>query len=263
MKTIKPDELKIIQLNILDNLSKFCIKNKIHYILSYGTLIGAVRHNGYIPWDDDIDICMPRPDYERFLSLFNKKNENYKVMEHRIDKNYKLPFAKVYDTNTIINEYLYIKDNFGVYIDVFPIDGIKSDNQIKLSILYNKLLNTKRAIIKNSQRSILKKVILSIGKIIIHPISIHCILKKITNISTIASFNDSQYAANIVSPYGKCEIMPKELFQEFTMHKFENGEYKIPKEYDKYLKNIYGDYMQLPPIEKQVTHHFYKAYWKK
>ena len=262
MKKIKTEELKAIQLNIMSIISNFCYENNIEYFLSYGTLIGAIRHNGYIPWDDDIDICMSRYDYERFIFLFNKNNSRYKVIEHRINNQYKLPFAKVLDTNTIMHEDMYIKDNFGVYIDIFPIDGIKSTKQINQSIFFNKLLNTKRAAINNPKRSIFKRVILSIGKIIIYPISIHYLLDKITKIATIKSYEDSKYVANIVSPYGKCEIMPKEYFKEFYTHKFEDRFFKIPKEYDKYLKCIYGDYMQLPPIEQQVTHHSFKAWWK-
>lgn len=262
MREIRTIELKSIQLDILQKIDSFCQENNINYFLSYGTLIGCIRHNGYIPWDDDIDICMPRPDYERFITLFNKNTDQHKVIEHRIENSYKLPFAKVYNTNTIMNEDMYIKDSFGVYIDIFPIDGINSSKQIKQSLFLNKLLNTKRAIINNNKRSILKRALLTLGKAIIYPITIHYIINKITKIATATSYVDAKFVANIVSPYGECEIMPKEYFNELNTHSFEGKNFKIPKEFDKYLKSIYGEYMVLPPIEKQISHHSFEAWWK-
>lgn len=261
MNKIETEELKKLQIQILKNVSGFCDKYNIRYFLSYGTLIGAIRHNGYIPWDDDIDICMPRPDYERFLSLYNKESETFKVIEHRIDENYKLPFAKVHDTKTVMNELLYIKDSFGVYIDVFPIDAVKSPKQLKLSFIWNKFLNTKRAIIDN-KRPVSKNIIIYLGKIILFPLSINFILNQINKVARQASFEKSLYAANIVSSYGECEIMPKLFYSEYIKHTFEDEKYNIPKEYHSILTKTYGNYMQLPPIEKRITHHTFKAWWK-
>ena len=120
-KYINVEELKHIQLDMLSDIAEFCEQNNIKYFLAYGTLIGAIRHKGYIPWDDDIDICMPRPDYDKFLSLYNKKDSAYKAVAFELDENYKLPFAKVNDTRTVMWETMYDQDVFGVYIDVFPL----------------------------------------------------------------------------------------------------------------------------------------------
>lgn len=121
MKEIKNDELRTIQLDILQNVHDFCMKHDIKYTLAYGTLLGAVRHGGYIPWDDDIDIAMLRSDYEKFLKEY--KDDIYKFTECRLDKDVHIGFGKVEDTRTIVIEGGNTK-NLGVSIDVFPIDDL-------------------------------------------------------------------------------------------------------------------------------------------
>ena len=106
MKAITEEELKVIQLDLLQKTADFCEKNGIRYYLCGGTLIGAIRHKGYIPWDDDIDISMPRPDYDRFISIFNKPENYYQVIDMSNDKKYGFPFAKVHDTRTFVDELL-------------------------------------------------------------------------------------------------------------------------------------------------------------
>lgn len=261
MKTINLEELKEIQLNILDYVTSFCIKNDIKYFLSYGTLIGAIRHNGYIPWDDDIDICMPRPDYKKFITLFKEQDSYYKVLEHNINKKYKLPFAKVHDTRTLIDEFLYTETCYGIYIDIFPIDSISKKAQIKTNIILNHFLNTKKAKIC-LHRSLFNNVKIIIGKIILYPISTNCILNLIDKNATKIKYNSSEYVANIAIPYGTCEIMHKDIIETTVLHQFEDKLYMIPKKYSVYLENIYGDYMQLPPLEKRKSHHSFIAWWK-
>ena len=130
MKIITSEELKAIQLDLLQKTADFCKENGIRYYLCGGTLLGAIRHKGYIPWDDDIDISMPRPDYDRFISMFNKPENDYQVIDMSNNKKYGLPFAKVHDTRTFVDELQYTKDQFGVYIDIFPIDGVGEDEQV-------------------------------------------------------------------------------------------------------------------------------------
>ena len=104
MKAICTDEMKHIQLDILKNVAKFCDENRIRYYLGFGTMLGAVRHKGFIPWDDDIDILMPRPDYLRFVKVFNKSNDRYEVKSIEIDEAYWNTFAKVFDLQTYMEE---------------------------------------------------------------------------------------------------------------------------------------------------------------
>ena len=144
MRIITSEELRKIQLDLLQKTADFCESNGLRYFLCGGTLIGAVRHKGYIPWDDDIDIAMPRSDYEKFISIFNRPQNYYQVMSFETNPDYAYAFAKVYDNRTILKE-LHYKGTIGAYIDVFPADAVKDAAQIRKIMLLHKVLNTKRA----------------------------------------------------------------------------------------------------------------------
>lgn len=177
-RIIELKELKQIQLDILKYVHEFCVQNDIRYFLVYGTLIGAVRHQGYIPWDDDIDICMPRPDYERFLKLFNKNKSGYQVNAFELNDNFPYTFGKVEDLNTTFIEKTDYSFPMGVNIDVFPIDGINNDAKlIKKQIFLRKIINLK-TIVYSQERNIFKNIILSIGKILLSPISLKFLIEK-------------------------------------------------------------------------------------
>ena len=164
MKEIGLEELKCIQLDLLQKTAEFCENNGIRYFLCGGTLIGAIRHHGYIPWDDDIDISMPRPDYDKFIKIFNKPENYYQVIDMSNNSKYGFPFAKVHDTRTLVNELQYSRDSFGVYIDIFPIDGVGEDKQVYRILKLRKLLHTKKA--NYYQRTLKKKIINTFGKLI-------------------------------------------------------------------------------------------------
>lgn len=119
MKEMTLQELHEVQLAMLDAVDNYCRLNHLRYSLGGGTLLGAVRHHGYIPWDDDIDIMMPRPDYEKFMRYF--KHEYYKLYDYRTDDTCGFSFAKLIDTRTIVQEYTI---TYSVFIDIFPIDGL-------------------------------------------------------------------------------------------------------------------------------------------
>ena len=258
-KVIEIEDLKRIQLDILIDIDEFCRRNEIRYSLAYGTLLGAVRHGGYIPWDDDIDICMPRPDYERFVSSYN--NHLYKCYSHNYVYEYLLPFAKVADERTIMDEKMYQKDVFGVYVDVFPVDGYQSKWQIIVSRWLTRFLNTKKAIL-DGKRSFVKNAIMRIGKIVLLPFSINDILKWQEFVSTNIDFNTSLECEIFCSSTVEREIVPSSFFKEYCMVSFEGHSFKAVREYNRYLNALYGDYMQLPPVEKRVAHHIFNAWWK-
>lgn len=261
-KYINIEELKKIQLDILSDIADFCEENNIKYFLGYGTLIGAIRHKGYIPWDDDIDICMPRPDYDNFLKTYNNKRSIYKAIAFELDEDYKLPFAKVNDTRTIMWETMYGQDVFGVYIDVFPIDGCdKEGNLISHNIKLGQYLNAKKAILGKT-RSLRKNCIIAIGKCILAFTTIKSLLNKMQRASMVIPYESAEYVANLMYPYGKCEIMRKVDLEETVFSDFEGRKFRIPKWYDKYLTQIYGNYMGLPPKDKRVSTHTFKAWWK-
>lgn len=258
---ISSEELKKIQLNILKRIAEYCDQHKLRYFLGYGSLIGAIRHNGYIPWDDDIDIVMPRPDYEQLMQSFNDSEEDIKVVSPSNSKEYYLPFGKAYDERTVLHETQFKMNTFGVYIDIFPLDGAGDLFAVKKEKWLNKLVNVKKAVFK-SNRSILKKIVIALGKVILFPISTHSILKKMERIAKKNNFESSEMVNCLFSPYAQRECCPRFFVETQIDWTFEGMLFKVPLEYDRYLKNIYGDYMKLPPEEKRVAHHQFVAWWK-
>ena len=260
MKPITFNELRKIQCGVLQEVADFCEKSNLTYFLAYGTLIGAIRHNGFIPWDDDIDIAMPRPDYDRFIRTFNKMHPYYSAIEFSIDDSYSIPFAKVYDNRTWLNEFKYKKEKFGVYIDVFPIDGVGGNAQMYMARKLDKILHAKKANFKN--RSIFKNITNSIVKFLLIPFSVNDILKFCDKNARRFEFGTTSKAGNMLETYGACEAVDTSVFLKTMFHKFEDCEFRIPVEYDKWLRSIYGDYMKLPPKEQQIAHHSFEAFWK-
>ncbi len=267
MKKLTQDEIKTIQIEILKVVSEYCENENLRYFLAYGTLLGAVRHKGYIPWDDDIDILMPRNDYERFIKYFNKQNKIYRAYSCSNDPVYPWPYAKISYEKTLLVEKLDIRfDKLGVNIDIFPIDGLPESKNEQNKILnkikmMRKILNLKYIAI-SSGRMLYKNAILLLGKIIFSFINYRKIVGSINRQATMYSYKDSKYVACLVWNYGCKEVMPKSIFSKQCELVFEGRKYKAPIGYHENLVKIYGNYMRLPKMEDRRTHHNFKAYWK-
>ena len=268
MKQLDIDEIKKIQLSILDYVHKFCVENDIHYSLCGGTLIGAVRHKGYIPWDDDIDIMMPRPDYEKFCKIFNfNENSGYKVLNSYNDRDFFQPFSKVVDVNTVLVEsYDRPTKDLGVNIDVFPIDGLPNNSSEREK--YWKRIFKKRNFAtviytkNNKKEHGMKKVIRLILFYLCRPFPANIFAKKLHRLGKHNTFENSNIIANSIFGYGKKEEMPGNLFSSFIDIEFENRKFKAVENYDVYLSNLFGDYMQLPPENERIAKHDFKAFLK-
>ena len=264
MKTIKTEDLKGIQLDILNDIHQYCIANNIRYSIAYGTLLGAVRHKGYIPWDDDIDIMMPREDYERFIKTYG--NSIYRIADLSNNPGYGLPFAKVEDYRTIMDEYVEGKTVYGVYVDVFPVDNVP-DNIFKRKYFYWKVscwgvLYNLKTVKTQKGRNIIKNIMLVASHLVLHFVSKRYIAYKISEMATTYVHNDTDYMGVVAVPDIYIDYVPSRFFDDYVELPFETLIVKSIKEYDKYLKAAYGDYMQLPPVEKRVSHHVFNAYWK-
>lgn len=271
MKEIDINELKKLQVEILVKVHEFCERMNIRYFMGYGTLLGAVRHKGYIPWDDDIDIGMPRPDYDRFLKIFNGHYKNLTVIAPELDWNFIEPYANVYDNRTIlIEENRRVNLGIGVKIDIFPIDGVPEDFEE-----YVKLRKTLKSILEVKAYKLLgfkdyvklfsrPKFLLYIFMKLMPYLFTSCakLQRKIYYLATQNNFATSQYVDKITFQNKPLTRLPREVYEEFLDMEFEGHMLKGLKDYDSHLKVIYGDYMILPPKEQQVFRHGFKAYWK-
>lgn len=266
-REIDIDELKLIQLEILQSIHDFCIKSNIKYSLAYGTLIGAIRHKGYIPWDDDIDIMMPRDDYERFLESFDGAYNNLIVLAPEKTKNFYAPYANVVKTDTVLIESrTSAGQQLGIKIDVFPIDSVPEDKS-ELVKLYKKVRVYKYLIsIKNARysdfNSFIGKVAGCFLKAMVHFIP----LGNLLNGMAIKS-NEKNMKSDMVNNIVWCAKDEKACFLRKDMADyidvdFENHKFKSICGYVDFLRAHYGDYMQLPPEEQRIPHHGFSAYWK-
>lgn len=260
MRKLTLEETKEIQCRLLQDVADYCEEEGLTYFLAYGTLIGAVRHNGFIPWDDDIDIAMPRSDYDKFVRTFNQRNSNSRVIDPRIDKDYGISFAKVYDNRTWLNEFKYHREKYGVYIDVFPVEGVRSKCQVYIARKLSRLMHAKKA--NFADRSVFKNFSNIVIKFFLLPFSVQTMLHIADWNARRCPFKTTPQASVLFETYGWREVVDTGVFEQTLLHEFEGRMYRIPVGYDKWLSSIYGDYMQLPPKEHQVGHHEYNAYWK-
>jgi len=264
------EEMHQVQKGILEHVADFCEANHIRYFLCAGTVLGAIRHKGFIPWDDDVDIMMFRKDYERFIALYPQNDQSTYTLYHpSLQKDYNYPSAKVGDSRTGIDEHIKNACNFGVYMDVFPIDNLPDDEEKRLQ-LYRKQKDTKlihlikvRAIKhRPGLKGLFKNVGLIAGKTLYAWMPMHKVVQKMDQTArTYENDNDTQFCGLVAWGYGKREIMPREIYNGSAEAEFEGRSYPIPPGYDAYLTRLYGDYMQLPPEEEREVHGF-KAWWK-
>lgn len=265
MKEIGLKELRDLQLDILQNVHDFCVAHDIHYSLAYGTLLGAIRHKGYIPWDDDIDIAMLRPDYEKFMREY--KDEVYRFCECRLDKDIHIGFGKVEDTRTIIIEAGNTK-NLGVTIDVFPIDDLCDSYEESVSYFksfkWNWLIRKAKYRELSIVKSWWKRVAVVLLKTLFLPLSVHELTLKNIQRAKAHVNAQSQYVGLICDPNGTMvEIMERKIWNEYQLITFENRHFYAVKNTDGYLSHEYGDYMKLPSKEQQIPKHdFIAVYWK-
>ena len=276
MKELTVRELQLVGLEILKDVHRFCVENGIKYSLLDGSMLGAVRHQGFIPWDDDVDVIMPRPDYERFCQTY--QSDSYKLKYRGNDKNCMIAFARVYDTRkTVMQSTMpWCKDEVGVWIDVFPADGALDDIDEHVSY-YSKnrkywgktctfrVLNS--GYLKEESLMVnIKRFILSAYKLFAKPERVvdHYICKMIQRAKAIPYGSTHYWTQIMCMGDNSKEHNRMETFAECTLMPFEDTEVYVMNGYDEVLRGKFNDYMQLPPVEKRGGNgsayiHFY---WK-
>lgn len=270
-KQLTLDEIKTLERKLLCAFADFCDENGISYFLSNGTLLGAVKYGGFIPWDDDVDVLVPRRDYDKLMKLFSDGN-GVTLLARERNPDYRYPFAKLcYNAAVLVEENMEDALALGVNIDIFPLDAwadkrSQACRQVRRNKLRTKLLfhvkmkqfateeghSLPGRLLRKTAHRICKWI--SAGRICDgmmreairyrrepHPRNLGCVVWPV---------------------YGEQEILPAEVFETAVAVEFEGRSYPAPGGYDRYLKSLYGDYTKNLPPEQQVTHHKFKAYWR-
>lgn len=262
MKEMTVSDSRKVMVDILYDVTSFCDTHHLKYYLGYGTLIGAIRHKGFIPWDDDIDIQMPRSDYEDFIRLY-KQSGKYPLLTP-YDHGCYLMWTKAYNPDTVRRErYVDYKryKQIGVDIDIFPMDG-QPENWNE----YKKVTDERVRFYWLIARGVMPLTGLGLKKSLIAALcrlfNPSKLIERYVNSADNYPYQDSKYVgfSDCLCPYR--DRHRREVFENRVKVEFENGEYWAPVGYDEYLKDLFGDYMQLPPIEQRKSTHTSKDYWK-
>ena len=261
MKKLALNELQNIEYEMLCVIADFCEKNNIRYGLAGGTALGAVRHGGFIPWDDDIDLEMPRPDYNRFLELADRLPERYKVSSPYNDDNNFRPYAKVLDLNTKLIEFPDGKNiETHVYLDIFPIDGmpdepVSQEKHRKTCMRWMLLFYGFRvARYKVNETKGIVKGIWKTADLIQRKFIKNSIIDIVDKKCNLYDFDSSKYCSEVIAGYGFKDTMPALVYDFSGKIKFRDREFNTFKFPEYYLINIYGKYWELPPEDKRIKH---------
>lgn len=272
-KELSMREIQETSLDVLMHIHNLCKKLGLRYYLAYGTLIGAIRHKGFIPWDDDVDIMMPRDDYKKLIQYFmENEKELYplKLFSYYNDMDYPYMISRISDDRywlDVDNEKDY---GIGVFVDVYPLDGVgNSESEYtkrkKRASNYSSLcyLSTREHFEIGTTKSKIKKIIKYPAYLYAKMTGKDAFLKKLEKMAKEKSYDECEFVGCLVwGTDGIKAVFPKEWLAETTLVEFEGKEFFAPKMYDEVLSRLYGDYMKLPPEEKRISHHFYRAYRK-
>lgn len=268
------EESRKVQLDMLNVLAEFCDKNNLRYFLSGGTLLGAIRHQGFIPWDDDIDINMPRPDCERLMQLTKGRLGDYILTEPDMNLfSMGCEFYRLYDFNTVI-------ENFSggttskypiyhpIFIDIFPIERLPTGKFATrlhyTNIIFLRKMQRSSGLEHMMGKNILAHIFHVLSRIPAKAVGYKNWSRVVQNTAKKYNFDDMEYIGVMTAPVHTVEekVLKKDYMEPVDVL-FEGSYYHAPGNYDTYLHQLYGDYMKMPSIEKQQSHHAFNMYWRK
>lgn len=259
------NKLTPLQKKLLPMLSwfhEFCVDNNMNYYLLGGTMLGAARHQGFIPWDDDIDVGMPRKDYEAFLKGTKGKRFGAYVVEG-IDTDHNdfyYGYSKIYNIETTLIENTRYKIKRGIYIDLFPLDGVGNDES-EISAVFNPILRKYQLLLARTcaireNRKWYKNLVIRCARSLPF-IDNKKLMLQIDEMCKTHDYSKCDYIGNFYGNWGIREVVKKEVMGTPTLYRFENLLVYGASDYNAYLTSLYGEWRKLPPKEKQVTHHDY------
>ena len=264
-------EIQAVSLEILKQVTDLCESLHLRYALIYGTLIGAVRHHGYIPWDDDVDIMMPRPDYDKLLEyLSTHKLPNLTLFNRHTCPDYPYMISRVSDDRYILEMENEESVGMGVFIDIYPYDGLgkTKEEAVSYGLKGDRLSSlcyqaTRKHFAIETTTSPIRKLIKYPVFLVSKMIGKEFFQNKLEKLARAKDYESSEYIGCIIwLSWGEKDIFPRKWFDETIMVQFDKYEFRVPKYYDEVLRHEYGDYMQLPPEKDRIGHHYFKAYRK-
>lgn len=272
-QSLSLQEIQKVNLDTLKFVSKICDQEEVKYIIAYGTLIGAIRHKGFIPWDDDLDIMIPRPDYERLLSYFEIHKDElnpYIAMNMRNTKDYPHMITRICDTRYRIDVENEKDCGMGVFVDCICMDGCGNTLE-EANIIMNKIKIYSHLIFLAARQQLVMRTTKMWKRRMLKPFAYYYakilgkkrLVKKLLSLVDKSAYEKSDYVACLIWPtYYNKEILKKEYLENRILVDFEDAKFYAPKNYDGYLRQLYGDYMTQPPVKDRIYHHLYKAYKK-
>lgn len=273
-RKVSPDEYKRIVLDLLKRIHQICEDNNIRYTIAFGTVLGAVRHQGFIPWDDDVDICLPREDYNKFVKAFSSEDGRYYILDSKTSKNYYNNFSRACD-RIVIMSLSGIEDieNLGAYVDVFVLDKWPEALSEREEYHRNLVMALKRVRYalpwKNYRTCTFRgkmKILFHFHERIINRVIVGLRKRKEEQDALLIKYANTKskwrnYCSGFANTKATWLLREEDLDRRILM-KFEDTKVYVPAEYDRLLREQYGDYMTPPPLEKRISKHHFTPYWR-